>query len=104
MSARQTTTGNRIGAATDVSSQSKCCAELADRARHRLSQHSQFRLRAGGFAFDVLGDTLVVRGIVPSFYLKQLVQTVLRDLEGIRWIDNQVEVIASNGLSSTRGP
>lgn len=103
MPARQSPTGDRMGAARDISSELNGCAELADRARKQLAQHCQFRRRAAAFAFDVLGDTLVVRGHVPSFYLKQLVQTVLRDLDGVRWIDNQVEVIASDGLSSTRG-
>ncbi len=40
---------------------------------------------------------LVVRGCVASFYLKQMLQTVLKDLDGVRQIDNQVEVVATNG-------
>lgn len=79
------------------------CHELASRARKQLAQHSHFRRRAESFEFLKLGDTLVVRGRVPTFYLKQMAQTVLRDLDGVRWIDNQIEVVASGGLSSTRG-
>jgi hypothetical protein len=37
---------------------------------------------------------LVVRGSVPTYYLKQLVQTALKGLEGVRRIENQVEVVA----------
>jgi len=44
-------------------------------------------------ACEVRQRVLVLRGRVPSFYLKQVVQTVVRDLlsDGLV-IDNQVEV------------
>jgi hypothetical protein len=40
---------------------------------------------------------------VPTFYLKQVLQCVLRDVEGVRGIDNQVVVISSQGLSGFLG-
>lgn len=46
------------------------------------------------------GDALVVEGVVPSFYLKQLVQQVLRDVRGVRRVDNRVAVVNACGLSS----
>jgi len=102
MSPGQSTAGNRREVTSDGTPAPSVCAELAMRARRQLAAHSQFQRRVDSFAFEVLGDTLVVRGRVPSFYLKQLVQTVLRDLEGVRWIDNQLEVIAGNGQSRRR--
>jgi hypothetical protein len=42
----------------------------------------------------------MVRGAVPSFYLKQILQTVLMGLEGVALINNQVNVVSSEGLSS----
>lgn len=102
MSPNRPAAGNPREAAPDAPRMHSVCAELAERARWQLAAHCQFQRRVDSFAFEVLGDTLVVRGRVPSFYLKQLVQTVLRDLDGVRWIDNQVEVIAGNGQSRRR--
>ena len=62
-----------------------------------LAQHSQLRGLEASFQFIELGETLVVRGDVPSFYLKQMIQTVLRDLKGVRRIDNQVEAKKAKG-------
>jgi hypothetical protein len=41
---------------------------------------------------------LVVRGTVRTFYLKQMVQTVLKEVTGVRRIDNQVTVMSDYGL------
>jgi hypothetical protein len=38
------------------------------------------------------GGTLVVRGAVPTFYIKQVLQEALREVPGVARIDNQVEV------------
>ena len=35
---------------------------------------------------------LTLLGRVPTFHLKQLLQTMLRDIDGVRRIDNQVAV------------
>src|SRR3972149_5151016 len=76
--------------------------EAALRARELVARHSHFRGRADKLQFLQQDDVLVVRGCVPSFYLKQLLQTVLKQLDGIRSIDNQGEVVACDGLSSVR--
>ena len=70
---------------------------IADRAYAMLEAHVHFRGRAGRFKLVCQDDVLVVRGAVPSFYLKQVLQTVLRDIDGVRQIDNQATVI-STGL------
>lgn len=71
-------------------------------AHQKVSQHLHFRGRAGNYEFVHHNGVLTVRGRVPSFYLKQLLQHALRDLEGVRSIDNQVDVVACDGLSSVR--
>ena len=40
---------------------------------------------------------LTLRGRLPSFYLKQILQTILRDLSGIKRIDNQTDVCETSG-------
>ena len=44
--------------------------------------------------------TLTLEGRVASFYLKQVLQTVLRDVEHVQRIVNAVDVVSSTGLSS----
>ncbi len=80
--------------------QTQCSQDIAWRARAKVDSHTHFAGRARGFEFVVRNDVLVLRGSVPSFYLKQVLQHALKDLEGIRWIDNQVTVVSSEGLSS----
>ena len=70
---------------------------MIHRARQMLAQYSQLRGLEASFQFIELGETLVVRGDVPSFYLKQMIQTILRELRGVCQIDNQVEVKKAKG-------
>jgi hypothetical protein len=72
------------------------------RAHELLSRHHHFRGRAGNFEYEFQEHVLIVRGRVPTFYLKQLLQTVLKDVDGVSWIDNQVDVVSSYGMSSVR--
>lgn len=45
---------------------------------------------------------LTLRGCVPSFHMKQLLQELLRGIEQVTQITNSVDVISSTGLSSER--
>ena len=45
---------------------------------------------------------LTIRGRLPSFYMKQILQTLLRDLDGVKRINNQTDVVSATGLSSVR--
>ncbi len=47
---------------------------------------------------------LTLEGRVGSFYLKQILQTRLRDLPGVTQIDNRVDVVNPRGVSSVRKP
>ena len=62
-------------------------------ARKRLEQSDAFRGRTDEIEIDRQDRCLVVHGKVPSFYLKQILQSALRDIEGIDVIDNQVDVV-----------
>lgn len=50
--------------------------------------------------FEYDQGRLTLCGRVPSFYLKQMLQELLRDIEHVRQIENHVDVVNSNGLSS----
>jgi hypothetical protein len=67
-----------------------------------IASHCSFRGRARAFEFEQKGEILTIRGCVPSFYLKQILQGLLKNLEGVERIDNQVEVINPHGLSSEK--
>jgi osmotically-inducible protein OsmY len=41
---------------------------------------------------EVTEGVVVVHGVVPSYYLKQMVQTIVRRLKGIQGVMNLVEV------------
>jgi hypothetical protein len=71
-------------------------------AQRIVAQHPLFRGRADAFEFVVCDEVLLVYGQVPSYYLKQILQTVLREVAEISRIDNRVDVVCSNGLSSVR--
>jgi hypothetical protein len=66
---------------------------IVERAYAIVDAHSHFRGRAAQFEFVCREDVLVLRGAVPTFYLKQVLQSVLKDVDGIRVIDNQVTVV-----------
>ncbi len=76
--------------------------DMERRAFDIVARHPHFRGHAANFQFLQHDDVLIVRGCVPSFYLKQILQTVLRGVDGVAWIDNQVDVVACDGLSSAR--
>lgn len=69
---------------------------VESRARRLLHANHHFRHRSDGFVLKHEGDVLIVAGAVRSFYLKQLIQTTLSKLSGVRKIDNQVQVIAAH--------
>ena len=43
---------------------------------------------------------LTLEGCVPTFYLKKMIQSILRDVEHVEQLDNRVNVVSSTGLSS----
>lgn len=79
---------------------------ITRQARALVESQLHLANRAKTFDFSLHDDVLIVRGTVPTYYLKQVLQHALKNLEGVRWIDNQVTVAANhskngrdNGLS-----
>ena len=70
---------------------------LVSRARERLEQHPHFRGRAFLFTIELIEETIVLSGRLPSHYLKQLLQEALKAVPGVANIDNQV-VVTWQGL------
>lgn len=66
------------------------------RARRLLHAHHHFRGRADGFVLKHEGDVLTIQGAVRSFYLKQVIQTALSKLHGVRKIINEVQVVQAH--------
>ena len=42
---------------------------------------------------DVKSGVLTLRGVLPSFYLKQIVQSLVLQIEHVKVIDDQMEVV-----------
>jgi hypothetical protein len=57
-----------------------------------VNAHDHFRGQARRFQFNYCDDMLTVLGHVPSYYLKQVLERVLSEVEGVNLIDNQVTV------------
>jgi hypothetical protein len=79
--------------------ESKESEQIVKRAYSLLDAHAHFRGRATRFEFVYQEDILIVRGAVPTFYLKQVLQSALKEIEGVRMIENQVHVTSAAGLS-----
>ena len=66
--------------------------ELADRrlhsARYRALHH---------VSCEYLDGVLVLRGCLPSYYLKQVAQEVVAPLEAVDPIDNRIQVVTPAG-------
>ena len=58
----------------------------------------QYYFKNVDYRFD--DGVLTLRGRVPTFYLKQILQAVLGQLPHVERIENRVEVVSSVGLSS----
>jgi hypothetical protein len=71
-------------------------------ARDALARHDHFRGRVNSFEIDECEGVLTVRGQVPTFYLKQLLQHTFEEMAGIWRVDNWVDVVSPDGLSSER--
>jgi hypothetical protein len=74
--------------------------EIVDHAFVLINTHSHFRGRARRFEFCCHEDVLIVRGSVPSYYLKQVLQCTLSNIDGVRVIDNQVTVVETEHFVS----
>jgi hypothetical protein len=76
----------------------KPAAGVEQRARALIEEHSYFVGRGRMFEYEYRDEVLFVRGTVPTYYLKQMLQRALRDLDGVHRVENQVSVAASDGV------
>lgn len=77
--------------------------DAAADTRRLLADHPCFHGRVERFEFFENDWVLSVHGQVPSFYLKQILQGVLRNVAGNRRIENRVDVVCCDGLSCVCG-
>ena len=81
-----------------LSSTAKQDVRIETEAQGRLRQAGHYYLRS--MHCTVANGVLTLRGQVPNYYLKQLVQSLLIDIDGLRAIDNAIEVVSATGISS----
>ena len=65
---------------------------VVEDARRTLEQNPLFRGRSKLIRIDASDGQLVLEGRLPTYYLKQMLQTILRDFEGVEVIKNRVAV------------
>ena len=71
--------------------------------KQRLRAEAHSRLCRSGYhelhfvSCNFHEGVLTLRGRVSSFYLKQVAQTAIRDLDGVGEVNNRLEVVARPG-------
>ncbi len=76
--------------------------ELEVQARRSIEQHCPYAFYFRFIRFLSRNGVLTIRGSLPSFYLKQVLFSHLQRVDGVHRIDDQIDVVSSNGLSSVR--
>jgi osmotically-inducible protein OsmY len=89
--------GREVPARDRVYSVTEAAERIAKLAERRLQESGYCCLRRVSCHYHE--GVLALRGRVPSFYLKQVAQTVVRQIEGVIEILNQVEVVDSSAQS-----
>ena len=64
-------------------------------AQQRLQRSAYLELRSVNCSFN--GKVLVLRGLVSSYYVRQLATACVKGLEGVEAIDNLLEVVSWHG-------
>ncbi|MDB5349075.1 MAG: putative periplasmic or secreted lipoprotein [Planctomycetota bacterium] len=79
-------------------------------ARENIGIEAQERLRRCGYSAlrdiscDVHGQSVRLAGRLPSYYLKQVAQAVVAEIEGVRRVINLIEVaVRADRLGQGRG-
>ncbi len=81
----------------------KLARQISDRAGEILESHPHFRGRSQWVKCRCANGCLYLNGALPSFYLKQLAQEMLRDIDGVDLIVNQIVVASPTGQVGHRG-
>jgi hypothetical protein len=61
--------------------------------RGRLEEHPHFRGRVALLQIEKVGESIVLSGRLPSYYLKQLLQEAVKGIPDVASIDNRVDVV-----------
>jgi hypothetical protein len=75
---------------------------IHETVRRRIDGCS-YKLMFGNVTWHCNDGHVTLRGCVPNFHLKQVLQELLRGIERVKLITNSVDVVGSTGLSS-EGP
>jgi osmotically-inducible protein OsmY len=79
-----------------------CPATSATR-RPGIEELAESRLRRSAYlasqyiSCEFYARVLILRGRLPSYYLNQVAQALVGNIEGVERIDNQIEVMAPTG-------
>jgi osmotically-inducible protein OsmY len=65
-------------------------------AEHRLRNSSYWAVRT--VSCDYHEGVLILRGRVSAYYLKQVAQTVVREMDGVQEINNFIEVVRPSSM------
>ncbi len=81
-------------------------AETSDivlgQVHQRLTSSCHFSRHWREIRCDYRDGVLTLQGRLPTFYLKQVLQSILGGMPGIERIENRVDVVSVDGLSSVR--
>lgn len=75
-------------------------ARVVAAARERLASQCSYAYYFRDVKMHFSEGILTVRGRVPTYYLKQLVQSRLQELPDVLELRNRVNVVSSRGVSS----
>jgi osmotically-inducible protein OsmY len=81
---------------SSASSGSAVTVTIAELAAMRLRSNGYSALKNVRCTFEE--GSLILRGFVPTYYLKQLAQHAVAKVDGVEWIDNQIEVAGGAAL------
>ena len=74
---------------------------IHETVRRRIDGCS-YRFIFGNVTWHCNDGHLTLRGCVPNFYLKQVLQELLHGIGRVKLITNSVDVVSSTGMSSVR--
>jgi hypothetical protein len=75
-------------------------AAIEERVRRSVTENGSYGFYFRKVSFQYHQGVLVLEGQVPSFHLKQVLQTLLSQIDAVVAIDNRVEVVNARGVSS----
>lgn len=67
--------------------------KVQEQVKQRLRESCSHAIQFQEISFEYSEGTLVLSGTLPTYYAKQLLQTALRDIEGVHRVENRVQVV-----------